>query len=108
MKRYVSKITVGCLGACVGFALCYLTFVGFKTEAKAAVITVASDGSLYLGNQQLDVGQLSADLKKQAAHEFTITIRANQNTDYARVVAVVNACKAAGVTQIAMRTSAAQ
>lgn len=108
MKRYISKIAVGCLGICVGFSLCYVALVGSKIEAKATVITVAGDGSLYLGNQQLDLSQLSADLKQQVAHRYTITIRADKNTDYRRVVAVVDACKAAGVTQIAMRSSVAQ
>ena len=108
MKQYVSKIVAGCLGIGVGFALCYVTLVGSKPEAKAAVITVASDGGLHLGSQQLDLSQLSTDLRKQAGREYPITICANQNTDYRRVIAVVEACKAAGMTKIAMRTSPAQ
>lgn len=101
MKRPISKIVVGFLGLGVGFSLCYITLVGSRTEAKATVITIASDGSLYLGNQQLDLSQLSADLKKQGALGYMITIRADKHTDFKRVVAVVDACKAAGVTQIA-------
>ena len=27
MKRYLSKVIVGCLGICAGFALCYVTLV---------------------------------------------------------------------------------
>jgi hypothetical protein len=108
MKQYISKIIVGCLGLSVGFAICYFTLVSSKTEAKATVITVASDGSLYLGSQQLDLSQLSTNLKKQTAHGYMITIRANGKTDCKRVVAVLEVCKAAGVTQIAMRTLAAK
>ena len=108
MKRYISKAIVGCLGMCIGFALCYLTLVVSKPEARSTVITVASDGSLFLGNEQLGLSQLSAGLKQQAAPAYTITIRASKNTDYQRVAAVLDACKAAGQTKFALRTSAAQ
>ena len=107
MKKYLSIVVVGCLGLCAGFTLCYLSLVP-KTEVKATeatVITIARDGNMYLANERLDLGRLAASLKEQAAQGRTITIRADKNTDYKRIVEVVDACKAAGVGRIAMSTT---
>ena len=109
MKRHLSKIIVGCLGVCVGFAVCYFSGVSrtaSTTGDKAPSVTIARNGSLYLGGTQTGLSQLLASLKKQASQGYTITIYADEKTDYNRVAEVVDACKAAGVTRIAMRTSA--
>ena len=111
MKKHLSKIMVGCLGVCVGFAVCYFSGVSRTTSStgdKALSVTIAHDGNLYLGGTQTDLSRLPASLKKQAAQGYTITIYADEKTDYNRVVEVLDACKAAGVTRIAMRTSAAR
>lgn len=108
MKKYLSNIIIGCLGICVGFALCYFSGVSpapSKTGDKGLVVTITQGGSLYLSGTKLDLAQLSTSLKKQAGNGYTITIHAGANTNYQRVVEVVDACKAAGITRIAMRTA---
>ena len=106
MQPFLSKIAVGCLGMCVGFTLSYLNSTGLRMESKATVITIAHNGEVVLGTEQPDLHQLSAHLKQQAVPGKTITICANANADFNRVAAVVDACQTAGLSRIALRTSA--
>jgi biopolymer transport protein ExbD len=110
MKKHLSKVFAGFLGVCVGFAVCYFSGVSPTPSqaVKTSAVAIARDGSLSLGGSHIELSQLSASLKKQATHGYTITIFADEKTDYSRVVEVVDACKAAGVSRIAMRTSATQ
>ena len=118
MKRRLSTVVSACLGLCAGFALCYLCLVlpHRKGKATASVpqqmlpqekttITITRDGGLYLAGERLDLSQLAARLKELGAQQPVI-IRADSNTDYKRVVEVMDECKAAAVARISLATAA--
>jgi len=112
MKKQLSTVTGACLGLCAGFALCYICLVLPHREGKATAsaqpqmhrqerntITIARDGSLYLGGERLDVSQLSSRLKELDGQQ-PVSIRADRKTDYKRVVEVMDACKVAAISRI--------
>ena len=43
MKNYVSKIIIGCLGFCAGFALCYFSIVSPVFHKTGSKITAAAE-----------------------------------------------------------------
>jgi biopolymer transport protein ExbD len=117
MKRHLSTVVGTCLGLCAGFTLCYICLVLPHREAKATAsapgqilqqekttITIARDGSLYLAGEPLDLNRLATRLKALGAQR-PITIRADSRTAYKRLVEVMDACKAAAVSQIAIATA---
>jgi biopolymer transport protein ExbD len=117
MKRHLSTAVGTCLGLCGGFTLCYVCLVLPHREAKATTsapqqirqqenttITIARDGSLYLAGEPLDLSRLATRLKELAAQR-PVTIRAESRTDYKRLVEVMDACKAAAVSQVSVRTA---
>ena len=121
MKRLTSTLVVGCLGLCAGFTLCYVYLVLPQRETKATAsapqqvrqqqqttITIASDGSLYLAGERIDLSRLATRLKELSAQQRPVTIRTDKKADFGRIVAVIDACKAAGVTQIAAATATTQ
>lgn len=120
MKKHLSTVVGACLGLCAGFTLCYICLVlphrGGKATASApqqirqqekTTITIARDGSLYLAGERLDLSQLATRLKELGAQQ-PVTIRADSSTDYKRLVEVMDACKAAAVSQISVATATTQ
>jgi biopolymer transport protein ExbD len=103
MKQYLSKFLFGCVGICVGFSFCYFSFVEPQAESNPPVVTVASDGTVYLGGAKTDLSQLTLSLKKQAALRQTITILLDAHIDFKEANAVLDACKASGPTKFAAR-----
>jgi biopolymer transport protein ExbD len=77
----------------------------FQQENTA--ISIARDGGLYLASERLDLTQLAARLKELGAQQ-PVTIRADSNTDYKRLVEVMDACKAADVSRISLATATAR
>jgi biopolymer transport protein ExbD len=73
------------------------------TQEEKTTITINQDGSVLLAGERLDLSQLEPRLKELGGKR-PVTIRAYKNTDYRRIVEVMNACKAAAVTQIAATT----
>jgi len=121
MKRHLSTIVFGCHGLCAGFALCYLylvipereanlpiSFPPQKVEQTAINGKVARDGSIYLGNKRIDTNALTLFLKDHAAQGDAIVIRADRNTDYAMIVALLNVCMSAGVSNIALASTSSE
>jgi len=117
MRKHLSTAVGTCLGLCAGFTLCYICLVLPHREGKAAAsarpqsnqqekttITVTRDGSLYLAGERLDLSQLATRLKELGAQQ-PVTIRADSSTDYKRLVEVLDACKAAAVSQISIATA---
>ena len=117
MKKHLCTVVGACLGLCAGFTLCYICLVLPHREGKAAAsarpqsnqqekttITVTRDGSLYLAGERLDLSQLATRLKELGAQQ-PVTIRADSSTDYKRLVEVLDACKAAAVSQISIATA---
>ena len=103
MKKHISKIVIGFLGICIGFAVCY--FTGFSPDTRSVVVKIEPNGSLLLSGAQVDSSQLSASLKQQAAHKCIIDFRPSDGFPAnKRLVEVMDACKAAGVAQVSIRT----
>jgi len=107
MKKYLFAVVTGCLGLCAGFTLCYVSLVlrdrGTVEAASAlqqppaqdrVVVTIATDGTLYLAGERLDLKQLETRLKELAGQR-RIDIRADKGAPITRVVAVMDAAKAA-------------
>ncbi len=114
MKVHLSTVVAACLGLCAGFTLCYVCLVLPHREGKATasalqqmrqqektIITIARDGSLYLAGERLDLSQLATHLKELSTQQPVI-IHADSSTDCRRLVEVLDACKAAAVSQISL------
>jgi|HubBroStandDraft_5_1064220.scaffolds.fasta_scaffold162858_2 biopolymer transport protein ExbD len=110
MKNHFLNIMVGCLGLGLGFTVLYSCGL-FPTPARtgnhAQIITIAGDGSLSMAGKQMNLSQLSSNLKEtRETPALSVTIQADTNTDYKRIQEVVDTCKAAGVTNVSLHTSA--
>ena len=114
MKKHLSTIVFGCLGLCAGFTLCYIyvaipqreasltqSFPPPITEHARDTIRVARDGSMYLGNDRVEATRLSSFLTEQAAKGNPVIIRADRNADVATISSILDACRIAGVWNIA-------
>lgn len=112
MKKHLPTVVGACLGLCAGFTLCYLGLVlphhEGNTTASAqpqirrperTTITIARDGSLYLGGERLEASQLADRLKELDAQQ-PVTIRADKKADYKRIVEVMDACKLAAISRV--------
>jgi hypothetical protein len=77
-------------------------------EPEPATITIASDGTLQLYDGKYDPGQLTAKLKKLPAELRTtpILIHADKEVEIRRIVEVLDACAAAGMTQLVIGSDA--
>ena len=105
MNASPSKIILGTFSICAGLGICcFFVLAPVADRTRATVITITQDGSVFLANEKLGLSQLSASLKKQTAD--TITIQTEVNSDYTRAAEVVNVCKAAGASRIAIHTLA--
>jgi biopolymer transport protein ExbD len=71
-----------------------------------AVISVKADGSFQLGDKQLALEELQAELTKLAEQgkEQPVRIRADAAVEYQRVVEVVDACQKAGLRGVSFAT----
>jgi biopolymer transport protein ExbD len=70
------------------------------------VISVRADGSVQLGEKQLSLDELKAELTKLAKQdkEQAVRIRADEAVEYQRVVDVVDACQKAGLQGVSFAT----
>ena len=82
---------------------------GKNLESQALVVTLERDGRIEFEKHFLQVGVLRAQLSQRAAEsrKRPIMVRADQNISYGRVIAVVDAIRAAGFTQVGFVTQAA-
>lgn len=71
-------------------------------------ITVKNDGSVWLEDKQTDVNTLIMQAKKEKERNpnFAIIIRADKNTDYGKVVTILDKIKGAGITRFGLATEA--
>jgi biopolymer transport protein ExbD len=103
MKKYLPKIIIGFAGICIGFALCF--FSGISPEDRSVIVKIAPNGSVFLSGTQVELSQLSANLKQQGAYRCTIDFHPKDGypaTD--RLPKVMDACKAADVSHVSIRT----
>jgi biopolymer transport protein ExbD len=73
---------------------------------REVVINVARDGTLYLGGAAVDRATLDAALKQAAASDPStpVTIRGDRLSHHEAVVGVMDACGAAGLSNLAVGT----
>ena len=81
---------------------------GKNLESEALTVTLERDGRIEFEKHYLQVGALKAQLQQRAAEsrKRPIMVRADQNIPYGRVIAVVDAIRGAGFTQVGFVTQA--
>ena len=69
-------------------------------------VSVKKDGTLYLGDKKTDLRHLTqaAETKKKNNPRFAVVIRAEKDADYGKVINLLDALKAAGVTRFGLAT----
>lgn len=70
---------------------------------RSAQVTVARDGSLYLGQEEVSLPELKERLEQAAAQgEVAISLRADEAVDYGRVLRVMDELKTTGAARISL------
>ena len=102
MKKQIIT-TIGCIVMASAIVGCAHTSSTASAGARQQVaISIARNGTLTVAGKQCSVDQLTARLSGMAAQNAVIN--ADIHTPYSHVVAIVDACKAAGVEQFSLRT----
>jgi biopolymer transport protein TolR len=81
---------------------------GKNLESEALVVTLARDGRIQFEKNFVLEGVLKAQLRQRAAEsrKRPVMVRADNNIPYGRVIAVVDAIREAGFTQVGFVTQA--
>ena len=81
---------------------------GKNLESEALVVTLARDGRIEFEKNFVLEGVLKAQLRQRAAEsrKRPVMVRADNNIPYGRVIAVVDAIREAGFTQVGFVTQA--
>lgn len=70
---------------------------------RSAQVTVARDGGLYLGQEEVSLPELKERLEQAAAQgEVAISLRADEAVDYGRVLRVMDELKITGAARISL------
>jgi biopolymer transport protein TolR len=72
----------------------------------ALVVSVTSDGKLYLNDTQMDAAKLTttvAAIVKEKVHQV-VYVRGDKGADYGKIVQVISALKGAGVDKLGLIT----
>ena len=79
---------------------------GKNLESEALMVTLSRDGRLQFQNEFVQQAVLAARLRQQAAanRKRPVLVRADHNIPYGRVIAVVDAIREAGFTQVGFVT----
>jgi biopolymer transport protein TolR len=82
---------------------------GKNLESEALTVTLARDGRIEFEKQFVLEGVLKAQLRQKAGEgrKRPVLVRADHNIPYGRVIAVVDAIREAGFTQVGFVTSSA-
>jgi len=69
-------------------------------------VSLKKDGTLYLEDAPIDLALLLDRVKAEAKSDtaFSVTIRADEEASYKRVIALMDALKGAGVTHLGLAT----
>ena len=69
-------------------------------------VSLKKDGTLYLEDAPIDLAPLLDRVKEEAKSNtaFSVTIRADEEASYKRVIALMDALKGAGVTHLGLAT----
>jgi biopolymer transport protein ExbD len=96
MKKHIITI-IGCLA--VVFTLLGCSHTKPLAARTPIVISIAADGTLAIDGQQCAWEQLADRLRSEQYRQSAgVTIQADKKTRFSDVIAVVEACKAAGMT----------
>ena len=70
------------------------------------LVTMKADGSLYLENNLIDENSLIMGAKEQYQenNNFAVVIRADENVDYGKIMALLDKFKAVGITKFGLAT----
>jgi len=73
---------------------------------KAITVTVAKGGVYYLNDMQLPIAELGAHLNSLMKERSTevVIIKGDRNTEYWRIIEVMDICKKVGFTKFNMAT----
>lgn len=79
---------------------------GKSLESEAITVSLARDGRLQFEKRYVEEGMLKKLLREQAAagRKRPVMVRADHNIPYGRVIAVVDAIREAGFTQVGFVT----
>ena len=79
---------------------------GKSLESEAITVTLARDGRLQFEQQYVEEGVLKKLLRQKATagRKRPVLVRADHNIPYGRVIAVVDAIREAGFTQVGFVT----
>jgi len=82
---------------------------GKNLEAEALTVTLARDGQIEFEKRFVQEGVLKKELRERAAanRKRPVMVRADHNIPYGRVIAVVDAIREAGFTQVGFVTQGA-
>ncbi|WP_005033577.1 ExbD/TolR family protein [Holophaga foetida] len=82
---------------------------GKSLEAEALTVTLARDGQIEFERRFVQEGVLKKELRERAAanRKRPVMVRADHNIPYGRVIAVVDAIREAGFTQVGFVTQGA-
>lgn len=69
-------------------------------------VSLKKDGTLYLEDAPIELASLLDRVKEEAKSNaaFSVTIRADEEASYKRVIALIDALKGAGVTNLGLAT----
>ena len=69
-------------------------------------VSLKKDGTLYLEDAPIELAPLLDRVKKEAKSNtaFSVTIRADEEASYKRVIVLIDALKGAGVTNLGLAT----
>ncbi len=73
-----------------------------ETTRPKLVISLLDDGSLRLEDRLIDLAGLTARLKAGDPANTTVTVASNRTVAVQKLIEVMDACRAAGVTQLAL------
>jgi biopolymer transport protein TolR len=75
-------------------------------EERAIVVSMRADGSLYLGRNRVEDSELDSQLaaKISGRTEKVVYLKASELLDYGVVLAMMERCRIAGVTEVALLT----
>ncbi len=76
--------------------------------AEGLVLTITSEGSLYLEDRQLSIGQFDAVFREifEEQQDKPVFVRGDEQVHYGAVIAVLDKLKEHGVTRIGLATRA--
>ena len=77
-----------------------------KQKSNQVLLTVAADGSIYLGKEPILANQLEPALTaaKKANPDISLELSADKSVSYGIIVGVIDAARVAGIGNITART----